>query len=313
VSDREAYPPALRALLRRAGDRLRQRLEKRAPALAAHTEEWLRWLGGDSDAGPADRYFTHPRAFPMLLLPWWLEGTIRGSPSRSFQADVVYSTMCGYYFIRLIDDLMDGEGPPDRAVLPALIVLHTEFEQAYHPHFPSDHPFWGALTAASYDAAETAARDAALEHIERDDFLRTSARKVAGARVPLAAVCHRSGRLDLYEPWSDFVDLFGRWHQMLNDLLGWSADLGRGRTTYFLSEAQRHSPGSPGEWVLGDGLAWGIQQLDGWMDELLAAAPALGCPPLLAYLEARRLGLAREWQALETSLEPIRRIASTLG
>jgi hypothetical protein len=306
----DPYPPALRALLRSAGARLRRRLRQRAPTLSARTAEWLRWLGGDEAHG--DRYFTDPRAFPMLLLPWWLEGSIHDSPSPAFQADVVYSTICGYYFIRLIDDLMDGEGPPDRRVLPALIVLHTEFEQAYHPHFPSGHPFWEALAEASYDAAEVAARDAGLERIERDDFLRTSARKVAGAKVPLAAVCHRSGRPDLYEPWSGFVELFGRWHQMLNDLLGWSADLKRGRSTYILSEAERRSPGSPAEWVIGEGLAWGMEQLDGWMEELLAAAAGLGSPPLTAYLDVRHRSLAREWQALAASLPPLVRLASTL-
>ena len=37
-----------------------------------------------------------------------------------------------------------------------------------------------------------------------------------------------------------------------------------------------------------EGLAWAGQQLDTWMDELLAAARGLGSPGLMTYLEKRR-------------------------
>jgi hypothetical protein len=306
----DLHPPELRALAQETVERLRRRLEEGSPSLSVHVMEWMRRLAGDA---PPERYFLHPHAFPMLLLPWWLEESIRGTASREFQGDVVYSTISGYYFIRLIDDLMDGEEAPDPRVLPALIVLHTEFEQAYHPHFASGHPFWETLATASYAAAETASKDAGLEDIGRDDFLETSARKIAGAVVPIAAVAQRYGRPDLLGPWSDFVALFGRWHQMLNDVHGWSRDSARGRRTWFLCEAERRSPGSAVEWVLGDGLAWGMAEMETWMDELLVSAALLDCPPLTVYLGERRRMLALAWQEISESLVPLRRIASTLG
>ena len=226
-----------------------------------------------SSSEPAD-YFTHPEAFPMLLLPWWMEESINGAPDTTFQAEIAYSTVCGYYFVRLLDDLMDGESPPSAPVLPAMIVLHTEFQQTYGRLFPADHPFWRSFTRYSFEAAETASADAALDSVDLDQFARVSSRKIAGAKVPLAAVGHRYGRADLLDRWSDMVDLLGRWHQMRNDVQGWVSDRERGRATYFLSEAGRRSAGgeSVPEWVARDGLDWATQQLDGWMNELLVLA-----------------------------------------
>src|SRR5207245_2891050 len=86
-----------------------------------------------------------------------VEASIRPKPSVSFQRDVVYSTVAGYYFVRLTDDLMDGE-PVAAPVVPLLIVLHAEFEETYHRHFPASHAFWDVLARSSYQVAEAVAR-----------------------------------------------------------------------------------------------------------------------------------------------------------
>src|SRR6266516_3333222 len=121
---RDPYPSALRGITKAAGSRLRARLQREAPSLGAHAAAWMRSLAGD---GPPERYFLHPRAFPAVLLPWLVEARIRRIPSRAFQRDVVYSTVSGYYFVRMIDDLMDGETVAPE-LIPLLIVLHAEFE-----------------------------------------------------------------------------------------------------------------------------------------------------------------------------------------
>ena len=267
-----------------------------------------------SGGAPAERYFTNPQAFPMLLLPWWLEVSIRGSVARAFQRDVVYSTICGYYFVRMIDDAMDAT-PPPAEVLPALIVLHAEFQHAYQHHFPYEHPFWDALLSASYEAAETASVDARVRPIDRTEFLRVSARKIAGAKVPIAAVCHHYGTPDLIEPWTVLVEALGRWHQMRNDIFDWRRDLERGTATYFLSEASRRgvSDGSVTEWVMTEGLEWGMAELDIWMKDLLEAAAALDSPPLLAYLEGRRRSLENDRRDVNEAYTSLRRLASLLG
>jgi hypothetical protein len=246
----------------------------------------------------------------MLLLPRWLSASLRGAPARAFHADVVYSTLNGYYFVRMIDDLMDREHPPAPEVLPALIFFHTEFEAPYRRYFPHRHAFWDAFESASYGAADTASEDAGADVIDSAVFERVSARKISGCKVPIAAVCHRYGHADRLEPWSAFVDVLGCWHQMRNDMFDWIRDLDGGRATYFLSEAARQAPTlSTAEWVLSDGLPWGFAQLDAWMARLLDAAGELGCPPLVAYLERRHAEVTREREALAPGLVAIRNLA----
>jgi hypothetical protein len=308
--DSDAYPAPLRSITAAAVERLGTRLSGMAPTLGEHANRWMRSLAGDA---PPERYFLHPRAFPAVLLPWLADKAIRGKPSAAFQRDVVYSTVAGYYFVRLIDDVMDGEAVSPPAI-PLLIVLHAEFEQAYHRHFPAGHPFWDDLARSSYQAAETASRDAGQQRITRGHFLASSARKVAGAKIPIAAVCHHAGRPELVAPWSDFVDLLGRWHQMLNDMLGWSRDLQRGTPTYFLSEAaDRAGPdGSIAEWIVNQGYGWGIDQLQPWMGELKASARDLGSPSLVRYLEGRDRTLLATWQNLREEMGSLQRLAHSL-
>lgn len=308
--DPDPYPPGLRELTQVAVSRLGARLRRNAPVLGEHADGWMRSLAGDA---PAERYFLHPRAFPAVLLPWLLEGAIHRTPSRSFQRDVVYSTVTGYYFVRMVDDLMDGEVVPPQ-IVPLLIVLHSEFEQTYHRYFPAGHPFWDALARSSYQAAEMASRDVGQSRITREHFLSTSARKVAGAKIPLAAVCHRYERAELVVPWSDFVDLLGRWHQMLNDMLGWSRDLHRGTPTYFLSEAAARagSDASIAEWVISDGYEWGMSELAPWMTDLVSTAGALGSPALMTYLEGRERALRATWEDLRVGMGSLQRLARSL-
>jgi hypothetical protein len=307
----DPYPAKLRDLVRRAVRRSQRRLRGEAPTLAGHALRWQRKLAGG--AGP-EAYFLHPQAFPTMLMPWWLESTIRGSPAPGFQRDVVYSSVSGYYFVRMIDDLMDGERPAEPAVLPILTFFHAEFEQTYFRYFPHGHPFWVACHSATLASAEMASRDAGLTEIDRTRFQEISARKIAGVRVPIAAVCHRHERTDLVEPWFRLADLFGRWHQMLNDIRGWSRDLDGGRSTYFLSQAAASigPDGSVAEWVIGDGLAWGAAQLDDWMSELLELADGLGSPALATYLAERSDMLAREWVGMQASLVALRQLASAM-
>ena len=305
------YPPELIELLRRALSRSRRRLRVAAPSLSGHARTWVQSL---SPGSPPEAYFTHPKAFPTLLLPWWLENQLHGTPSAPFHGEVVYSTVNGYYFVRLIDDLMDRERPLAPALLPSLIFFHTEFLRTYQRYFPDGHPFWETFVSVSYASAEAASRDASLKTVDRAHFLDVSARKIGGAKVPLAAVCHRYGRPDLLEPWSGFVDLLGRWHQMLNDVLGWRRDLDEGRATYFLFEAaSRADPdGSISEWVISDGLAWALDQLETWADELLSAAEDLASPPIVAYVKDRRATLAGDWRALQPDLVALRHLAAIL-
>ncbi len=307
----EFYDAELNDVVMRAFSRLRQRLQMAGASLSARTVEWMHALsGGDRP----ETYYVHPFAFPMLLIPWWLERVIRGDADRDFQTDVAYSTLNGYYFVRMIDDLMDAEPRPAAQVLPALVFFHTEFQHAYFAHFPHRHGFWRDFAAVSFASAEMASRDAGLLDVERAQFLAICSRKVAGAKVPIAAVCHKYEQAELLAPWFDLVDRFGRWHQMLNDVLDWSRDLDHQRHTYFLSEAIRRKERteSVAEWVIRDGLSWGRGELDQWADELAARARELGSPDLVGYVERRRRAAADHWEQLTPSLASLARLASAM-
>ncbi|MEW5957939.1 MAG: hypothetical protein AB1801_09465 [Chloroflexota bacterium] len=306
------YDPALSTLISAAVLRLQSELAQAAPLMAQPVEDWIRQLSAPREPGD---YFKHPLAFPALLLPWWLEQTLADAPDPALQADLIYSTINGYYYIRLIDNLMDGQATVELKLLPALGFFHTQFQLAYQRYFEAGHPFWNLFQAVWFQSAEAAWHDAALLEIDEVQFEQIAAQKVCAAKIPLAAVCYRRSRVDLIEPWSNFVDRLGCWHQMLNDLLGWHRDFSRGAVTYFLSEAgRRRSPDEPlAGWVAGEGYSWALSKLDTWMSALQQATLELGSPDLVNYLETRQAMLLRQQIEVSAGLRHLARLVTVAG
>ncbi len=292
-------PPNPDRLAAAAFDRLQAELEALAPLMLVRLTPWMRRLAG-SDR-PQD-YFTHPLAFPSLWLPLWLEQALQVDPPPDWRVDIAYSTICGYYFIRLVDNLMDGNAGDEPALLPALQFFHSRFQGIYQHYFPADHPFWEEVFFPVWvGSAQATMQDAALATIDEAQFWQFSAQKVGAARIPLAAVAYRFDAPARLEDWFRFVHRLGGWHQLFNDLLGWQLDLQRGTVTYFLSEAGRRcAPGeSIAEWVVREGFAWAVDRLRQWMLDLQAVAAGLGSPGLIDYLARRATMLER--QAAETT------------
>ncbi|MGB8700464.1 MAG: hypothetical protein WCD18_13700, partial [Thermosynechococcaceae cyanobacterium] len=132
------YDSALRQAIEQAVTRIDTTMTATAPFMAQRVQKWLQQLSGTHQ--PAD-YFLHPVAFPMFLLPWWVEKTLQADPNVPFQTDLAYSTANGYYYIRMIDNLMDGDADAELGLLPALNFFHTEFQRMYHLYFAAEHPF----------------------------------------------------------------------------------------------------------------------------------------------------------------------------
>jgi hypothetical protein len=304
------YGPELTGLIHEQIARLRREIEDSVPSLAGPLSTWMQDLS--HGGGPA-AYFMHRRSFPMLLVPWWLEGTF-SAVDRSFHRDVLYSTVNGYLFIRMVDDVMDREPRARYDILPALGFFHTEFQRAYQRHFPADDEFWRAFADLWFTSADLTARDAALAEVTESDFTKVSSRKISGVKIPLAAICHRYGQPTVLVDWYRLVDRLGMWHQMFNDVRGWSRDLERKRPTYFLFEASRRkSDGEPiQEWVLRTGLEWAAAQLERLMAELAHTAGEIDCPPLIDYLQARQREFAIEWQNVLASVKVVREFASAV-
>jgi hypothetical protein len=302
------YPTLLSQIIVAASRRIEKDLQQAYPTMAPPILAWLRHLAGDK--APAD-YFTHPLAFPSLLLPWWLEASLPSDPDLEFQAGLVTSTMNGYYHIRLIDNLMDGHATVELKLLPALNFFHTRFQAVYHTYFPADHAFWPFFQTLWFRSGEVAMADAAIRSIDQAAFVEIAAQKICAAKIPLAAVCYRYNRPELIKPWSDLVDLLGAWHQFFNDLSGWPEDARNGAVTYFLSEAERrrHAKEPLVSWVAREGFDWAIETLAAWMLALTAQAKVVNSSACLAYLNLRQMMLLERVDEIKVGLQTLAKLA----
>lgn len=303
------YDPALSRLITGAAVRLQNELGQAGPFMAEQVDHWIKQLVG---TGKPENYFMHPLAFPALLLPWWLEKTMVDMPDSDLQANLVYSTINGYYYIRLIDNLMDNHATTELKLLPALGFFHTQFQTVYYGYFEAGHPFWDLFKTVWFQSGEAAMKDASLAELDKAQFEKIAGQKICAAKIPLAAVCYRRGETGLIEPWSRIVDLLGRWHQMLNDLLGWHRDYSRQAATYFLSEAERRRyPDEPvAGWVAREGFAWALTKIETWMSSLRQAAVELGSPDLITYLETRQAMLLKQQEEVAQGLHDLARLVT---
>jgi hypothetical protein len=300
--------PLLSRLITQAFPRLFGGLDQTAPELRPPLEAWMRTLAGGH---APEAYFKHPLAFPTLLLPWWVEQSLGSDPGPELQADIAYSSINGYYFIRMIDNVMDDDAPLEKKLLPALAFFHTEFQTAYQIHFPPSHPFWSLYRRVWFGTAQAAVGDAQLAEINLDAFERLSAQKVSAAIIPVAAICHFHNRLDRLDAWIEFVLRIGKWHQMFNDIFDWYKDSQNGSQTYFLSEASRQK--QPGEtafdYIIREGFARGCDQMRAWMRDCQSLAATFHCPELDAYLDERSALFESRAQTSLGGLDALRKLA----
>jgi hypothetical protein len=303
----ELYNAALDALITQAVERLQGELQRYTPFMAERVYQWMCGLAGD--AQPA-AYFQHPLAYPIFLLPYWLEKSLHGEVDEAFQGDLIYSSMNIYYFIRLMDNVMDDNAATERQLLPALGFFHTQWQSVYQRHFAVGHPFWTYFQRVWYEAGEITLRDAMLQDIDLDSFINTSGRKVYAARIPCAAVCHRYAQIDVLEVWTPLYERLERWHQMYNDVFGWVGDFQNRTPTYFLSEVQRRKQATemPADWVAREGFAWASQLLGDWLAELQALATSLNSPELEAYLRFREKLYIKQGEDIQVRLAQLTKL-----
>jgi hypothetical protein len=308
TGDFSQYDPSLRHAIKTSVARICAELEQSMPLTAAQVGEWMKQLAGSVD--PSD-YYLRASASPMFLFPWYLEQTLRPNPEPSFQADLVDSTVNGYYYIRLIDNLTDGHATVELKLLPLLGFFHTRFQLPYQKYFEHGHAFWDLFARVWFHSADVTMSDLNLASIEPDSFMQVVAQKTCAVKIPLAAVCYKYQRLDRIAPWSRFMNVFGCWQQMLNDLLHWNEDLSLGATTYFLSEARRRkrSTDSITDWAIREGFQWGLGVLDQWMTEAQGLARDLDSLQLSGYLMYRKALLGRQGKHTLEALQ----LASKLG
>jgi hypothetical protein len=280
------YDPSLKSLVVDSIVRLNRELERSCPHMAPAVSAWIR--GRSDTPEPAD-YYTHPNAFPTLLFPWWIGKSFEDAPAVAFQGDVIYSTVNGYYFVRILDNLLDGNATIELKILPASIFFHTNFLSSYYRHFPASHEFWKYGHGISFATADAIFKDATLGEVDFAMFKRISAQKTGAARIPIAAACHYYQRPDLIPGWFTMSELFSSWSQMFDDIFDCFSDSAAGTQTYFITEGERRKRVDETlvEWVAREGLDWGAGLLHAWMAEMTALAMKLNSDALLVYLDGR--------------------------
>jgi hypothetical protein len=191
--------------------------------------------------------------------------------------------------------------------------FHMQFHGVYHTYFDASHPFWIQFRAISIQSAESALQDAAMTDVDLDGFRSIAGKKVAGGKIPLAAVAYRYACPDLYERWQLFFDKLGCWHQMYNDLFGWRKDLGNQTPTYFLCEGQRRKcpEHSVTAWIIHEGFAWGSSLLGAWLEELLTLAKELHSDELMLYLQYRQTLMEEQTPRFAAALRSLARLLDT--
>ena len=306
----EPVAAGLDELLACAAERVRRRIRVLMPLAAPLIERWLDTVTG---GGTLQAYFTHPRAFPTLLLPRWLGEAIGRRVDDALHVDLLYSTLQGYLAIRLVDDVMDGDGDGDRRLLPACAVFHAEFQSIYERRFPAGHAFWVEFERSWSGTADAAIADAALTEIDLDAFRAVTARKTSAALIPLAAAGHALGVGGVPAEWRSMVTRLAEWHQMRNDYFDWRRDLRSGAVTFVLSEAaRRRDPGeSTEQWMVREGLRGGLSELRERLRAARRAAHVARCRGALDHLQREEYELDRTSDVMERGLRVAARLLAT--
>lgn len=297
----------LAGTVRDAAHRARDRVSEGMPGVGG---DITRWIAALTSGAPPERYFLHPEAFPIFFFPWELEKSLRGRVDQAHQAAISYAGINLYYFVRMIDDVMDGDETVKVHLLPALGHFYHEAERVLARLFPATHPFWNAYGRHWRTGAVAAIRDAAQEATDEQTYRETGGRKVEASKIGLAAVAHLAGRPEVPPAWERVHELFGYWHQMKNDLVDWARDRDKGHRTWLLAEGERRArSGEPLEaWMAREGFSWGLAVMEHWMKELHSIVPSLGSPAVERYLGERVARLDAWAASIQPGLRSIARL-----
>lgn len=282
-------------MVREAVTDLLTEIARDAPDLGSAIRHWTAALG---DGDPV-ALFEAPTRYPFLHLPWWVESSLGADHDLHFQRGLVRSSVAGYWYYRLIDDLMDGHGGAP-ALLAGCGPLFHAFEAPYRERFAPAAPFWACYRTFVSEAAEAAYTEAAAAEPTMDEstFRAVAARKVAAGKIPVAAVLHHMDQTAHLDRWMAACDLLGRHEQMFDDVTDWQRDLAAGRSSRLLVEAAAHAPDrdSAVVWILAEGIAWAFGRMAAVRVELRQLAAELHATDLAAFLDQRE-ALITAWSA----------------
>jgi hypothetical protein len=261
-------------------------------------------------------HFLAIRNFPHFLLPYWLSPVADRVADAGFQTDLIYSSLNGYYAIRLCDNIADNDCPPElRKLAPCTLYFDSEAIAPFRKLFPATHEFWHLFDKLLAQQAEASAADSLLEDVDEETFTCLSSKKFTGTKIPLSAVRYRYQVSEsAFERWVQFVDCLGNFAQFNNDFFDWRHDSIHGIITYVSSESRRRAPGdSVTTWFLREGFEWGVAELQLRFDNAKLHARALGNEAVLDWLIARGRALEGDIGKLRSGLKLLKRLGSVIS
>jgi hypothetical protein len=291
----------LLAIVTDAAMTVRTALERDLPAAAPLLVRALRRVPPLSDPAAA----LSANSFPIFALPYWMTPPERRAADAAFLTALSRSTYCGYYGIRLVDNVMDRDGPEElSSLLPAASYFNWRFVEPYLGQFDNQSVFWSEFSRLWSEHTESTVRDSLMKEIGESEFFAVSARKFTAAKVPLSAVAHRAGNIEAAKPWHQFVDRLGVYIQFLNDFLDWRHDAEHGIETYLQSESRRRRhPGERHEdWFEREGVFWATDFLRAELANATESALSIECIEVDVWLSERQRAL--EWQVTQSTLNP---------
>ena len=192
------------------------------------------YLSGSPDdvsgaAKGAERFWTE--------LPRWLTADRRFASAkhidRRWLNDILWAQYCLFLFVRIHDDLFDGQARTPSLIFVADALL-LESERTLAKHFP-DGPFWPlfrkCLETTIRGIMEVDARQQRPGALN-ERSLALYADVSAIFKIGGAAVCVRSGRMREFRRLSVFADDIAIAGQILDDVLDVQEDLARGRYNF---------------------------------------------------------------------------------
>jgi len=134
--------------------------------------------------------------------------------------------------------------------------------------------------------------------------------KLAGARIPLAAVGFRHGTGQSMQRWEQFALALARWSQMEDDLFDWHHDLRHRKTSYFLTEAnKRKGFDTVDAWVIREGFQLGLETLQRELSALRDLARPLTSPDVASYLDLRETVLEDQKTKISEAFQVLSAVA----
>lgn len=216
--------------------RLRAHRERVAPRLRSACDGLLERHGFLTED---TKFFTHPLAQPILAFPTWVADAVTDGGRHHARigdalVDAVESTIMGYLYVRVHDDLFDegiGEGDSAMLLADSFLLRHT----ALLSRHVSSTRFWTFFerTAAAYSEAmlfERAVTQRAAS-CSLEDFDRVLDRSQPLV-LPGAALLDLADRWELLEPLQRFVRHAARAGQIVDDIRDCERDAAAGNYTW---------------------------------------------------------------------------------